>query len=588
MTVVVALVISALSTQHTALRVWAVIPTLSALGPLAILAAVFPAVFGALMLWLKRWSNYLGALSAASTLDWLHRYFGWFAGSWWGTDAGLWAVLAGSIVPFALAAAWRYHRNVDAMQPTRADRATLGLTAIALAALLAWRGYAGSDLLRWPWLEVCVAAASAAGAGLYLLASRRTAPAALSGESVALWTLLTACIAALALNVDRAANGPARPGYESPNIVWSVQLAEPARLHGGITCDGDRVYLGANHAKGFGGYGAVYSLDLNIGQQVWQFDNGGDMKPVFCTPAVASGRVFIGEGYHEDKDCRLFCLDAATGAKVWSFATASHTESGPVVADGRVYFGAGDDGLYCLDVATGQRVWHYEGFHVDASPVVTGGRAFASSGSGDGNRYNATELFCLDAATGKPVWRVPVDLSAFGACAVVGGKAYFGLGNGDFVKSHPRPAGALVCVDANTGQRLWRCDVPDAVLTRPAVGDGLVYFGSRDGHVYAADAVDGRVRWKASLGGPVVASPALVEGRLYAAGGDGRLARLDPTNGREVWAFDTPRAAGTSTVELWATPAATAKNGRNSIVLAATASNGIASTGRLWRLDDAE
>ena len=45
-------------------------------------------------------------------------------------------------------------------------------------------------------------------------------------------------------------------------------------------------------------------------------------------------------------------------------------------------------------------------------------------------------------------------MSAFGSCAVVGGRAHFGLGNGDFAASHPRPAGALVCVDAAGKQLL--------------------------------------------------------------------------------------------------------------------------------------
>lgn len=566
----------------------AVIPTLSVLGPLAILAAVFPAVFGGLTLWLKRWSYYLGALSAASTFDWLHRYFGWFAGTWWGTDAGLWTLLAGCVAPFACAAAWRYRRNFVALQPTRADIITLGLTTVALIALLAFRERVGSDLSHFPWLEVAVVAASVAGAWLYLIASRHTAPATLSGEFVALGTLLAATIAAVALNVGRTDRILYDPGGVSPNLIWSVQLSEPARLDGGLTCDVGRMYFGAHNGSGFSKSGAVYCLDLGTGQQVWKFDNDGDLKPVFCTPAVADGRVFVGEGYHEDKGCRLFCLDTATGTKVWAFRTTSHVESGPVVADGCVYFGAGDDGLYCLHAATGQPAWHYEGFHVDASPVVVDGRVYASSTSGDGNKYNATELFCLDAATGESIWRVPVDQSASGACAVAGGKAYFGLGNGNFVKSHALPVGALMCVDAKTGQRLWRCDMPDAVLTRSVVGDRLVYFGCRDGHIYAADTNEGHVVWNANLGGPVVASPRLVGGRLYAAGAGGRFARLDALNGRELWAFDTLRAADTSSVELWATPAVTSKDGRRIVVLAVAAHNGITATGRLWCLNDAD
>ena len=84
------------------------------------------------------------------------------------------------------------------------------------------------------------------------------------------------------------------------------------------------------------------------------FNNNGDMKPVFSSPCVWNGRLYIGEGFHSDMMCKLYCIDAAKGEKLWEFATKGHTESSPRVIDGRVYFGAGDDGLYCVDAITGE------------------------------------------------------------------------------------------------------------------------------------------------------------------------------------------------------------------------------------------
>src|SRR5262249_2531711 len=162
----------------------------------------------------------------------------------------------------------------------------------------------------------------------------------------------------------------------------------------------------------------------------WKFNNNDDlvlMKQGFSTPCLADGRLYVGEGFHQDKECRLFCLNADTGAKIWEFETSSHTESSPCIVNGKVYFGAGDDGVYCLKAADGREVWHFPGLHVDSSPVVIDGRLYAGSGVGD--RLNTTELFCLDAATGQPVWRLPIDLPAFGAPTVAGNEAFFGIGN---------------------------------------------------------------------------------------------------------------------------------------------------------------
>src|SRR3546814_14631899 len=42
----------------------------------------------------------------------------------------------------------------------------------------------------------------------------------------------------------------------------------------------------------------------------------------------------------------------------------------------------------------------------------------------------SSDLVCLDARTGNPVWRTPVHLPAWGNPLVVGDRVYIGLGNG--------------------------------------------------------------------------------------------------------------------------------------------------------------
>src|SRR5581483_5081186 len=108
--------------------------------------------------------------------------------------------------------------------------------------------------------------------------------------------------------------------------------------------------------------------------------------------------------------------DAATGKKLWDFTTTSHVESTPCVSGNKVYFGAGDDGLFCLDAATGKRIWHLPGLHVDANPLVIDNRLYCGSGVGDS--YKETVLFCLNTDTGEEQWRIAVDLPVWGMPAV--------------------------------------------------------------------------------------------------------------------------------------------------------------------------
>jgi outer membrane protein assembly factor BamB len=139
---------------------------------------------------------------------------------------------------------------------------------------------------------------------------------------------------------------------------------------------------------------------------------------------------------------------------------------------------------------------------------------------------------------------------------------FFGAGNGKLNRSAPRPAGALLCLDAATGRRLWRYDVPDAVLATPAVGDAFVWFTSRDRHCYCLDRRDGRLRWKRDLGSPVAAAPALCGRHVYAVASGGLVACLDADSGAPVWRFDVGKHAR-ATPELLSTPtlAPTAEGG---------------------------
>jgi outer membrane protein assembly factor BamB len=288
-------------------------------------------------------------------------------------------------------------------------------------------------------------------------------------------------------------------------------------------------------------------VDRATGKELWVFNDGGKMKDVFSSPCVAGGRVYIGEGFHQHADCKLYCLDAATGAKQWEFATASHTESTPCVVDGKVYFGAGDDGLFCLDAATGQEKWHLKGLHVDANPLVVGKRLYAGSGVGDA--YKDTVLFCLDADTGREVWQMPSDLPMWGMASAQGDDVYMGVGNGNFLESAEKPAGAVLGLNAaKKGERVWRYDVPDGVHVRVSADAKNVYFASRDQHCYCVDRKKGTLRWKVDLGSPVLASPFLLEGggdaSLYVASSDGLVSRLDAQTGKAAWTFDISGDSG--------------------------------------------
>lgn len=81
----------------------------------------------------------------------------------------------------------------------------------------------------------------------------------------------------------------------------------------------------------------------------------------------------------------------------------------------------------------------------------------------------------------------------------------------------------------------WQFQAQDWVFTTPAIGDGLVYFGSYDGRVYAADLADGLEKWRFETDAPIIASPAAADGLVFIGGMDGNAYALNGQTGAEAW-----------------------------------------------------
>jgi outer membrane protein assembly factor BamB len=264
---------------------------------------------------------------------------------------------------------------------------------------------------------------------------------------------------------------------------------------------------------------------------MWTFDA---RYPVFSSPVIAAGRVYVGEGLHEHADCRLYCLDLGTGEKIWQHQTSSHTESTPTVVDGKVYFGAGEDGIYCCDAETGRELWHFAEPHVDGCPLVVDGKVFFGSG------YGFQGVYCLDALTGNVLWKLPTPAPVWGAPSFAGGKLYVALSNGTFVESAASPLCEVRCLDPKDGRQIWRCTEPtDGVLTSVALSAGLAVFGSRDGNLYAVYADNGTLRWKHPVHAPILSSPAIAGGCVFFGADDGIFRCVRLSDGEPLWSYDT-------------------------------------------------
>jgi outer membrane protein assembly factor BamB len=554
---------------------FAVIPTLGLGGPLAILALLFPSLFGGVLLLFRRWTAFVAVLSINGLLLAPLLASGWFGwtlpGTWWGSSLVLW--LAMTLVTL-LGLLWAWRRHLTALQeghpdpPARTEHLVLWLLSLGcgLAVLFYWLDLRSSADPTWRFLlalSVGIWAGTLYKLYCSLLGARRARPH-LPTEGVILWaSLVVFLVFAATRTTAQGVTTEVIQGQADrplPKFLterkWAVLFSD--RASGGVysspCLDGERAYVSVAHRRGFQTFGAVYCLDLKTKKVLWSFDADGAMKQVYSSPRLAAGKLYVGEGFHDDPDCKLYCLEARTGKQIWAFPTSSQTESSVCIAAGKVYFGAGNDGLYAVDAASGKKLWQYPlqqdpsaVLRIGATPTVVGNRLYVGSGV-DRNHPEApgeTAVFCLDADTGRLIWKVKTDLPAWGGPAAAGEQVFFPLGNGDVAQDATHPAGALLCLEAGSGKAVWRTDVPNGVLSRPAVDRDSVYFGCRDGRCYCLNRYDGSRRWAKDLGSPVIGSPVLdppsPTGRasaVFVAAERGRVACLDPRSGAIFWAWD--------------------------------------------------
>ncbi len=597
---------------------FAVIPSVIIGGPLAILAMIFPTWFGG---W-RRWFALISGLSTASTIIFVYWLWGHhFATSVWGGNLAQWLMITVIIV---LSAAWAWQRHIQRLRtgeappaPTRAELIVLGVLALISFGTLAVCWKLGVKLTSPSWLILApMAIASIVGMAFVALARRESrqetpweeldlwTPSAPSGNGhsaspysatsggtvvavavvakpavaaptaadstrapalateVVILTAMAVVCTALAGALEPRGVGPGKAVNERFPVqggekVWMFRPDTGGQIESSPLVVGDRVYIGAT----LGTQGVVFCLDRVTGKPIWDTRRTLKfMKHVsISSPVLVEGKLYIGEGYHQDSNCMVYCLNAATGKEVWSFPTGSHTESSPFVIGGKVYIGAGDDGLYCLDAATGEEKWHYNGLHIDANPVVHQNRLYV--GAGEGDVHKETAILCVDAETGKELWKHKIDVPAWGSPVLAGEFIYFGIGNGHFDSADEKPVGAVLCVNASDGEKVWRFDTADGVLCRPTVDRCRVWCGCRDGNLYCLDRQTGKLHWKRDLGTPVVSAAAVARSgagglanAVYVLGSEGQVYGLEPNTGAICWKNDLTNG-GRLAVTLWSSPA---------------------------------
>ncbi len=212
----------------------------------------------------------------------------------------------------------------------------------------------------------------------------------------------------------------------------------------------------------------------------------------------------------------------------------------PRSADG-VVLAAHRSKLYAYDSATFEPRWVFPSSTGDDDIKPTA--LYGSSAVDGGTIYIPTysnKLYAVDLGTGELKWASPfsADDSLVGGAVASEGMVFFGSTDGN-----------VYALDRETGLQAWSFKTDDGVWSAPVLEGTTLYVTSLDGHLYALDAGTGDELWSFKTDAGVAATPVLSEqdGLIYVGGFDGRLRAIDIATHKERWAKEASNW-------FWATP----------------------------------
>ncbi len=264
--------------------------------------------------------------------------------------------------------------------------------------------------------------------------------------------------------------------------------------------------------------GKMHAFDPKTGKIVWEYATTGaaKRKGIWSTPAFHDGKLYFG-AYNGV----AYCLDAKTGAEVWTQSYGEWIGASPLIVPQHnlVCFGIeyerpwAQGSIGALDLATGQKRWeHLVKKYQHGSPAYWAGGDLVIWGSAD------HEMLGLEAASGKIRWSFKTGRSVKYAPSVCETRKIVAFAS--FDKS-------IYVLDVTTGEKLGRWKTAEICYTTPLIHHGRLFCGSGDRHLYVIDLNTMKLLRKIEVGARVYSSPIALEDRVVFGTSGGKIIEID-------------------------------------------------------------
>lgn len=263
------------------------------------------------------------------------------------------------------------------------------------------------------------------------------------------------------------------------------------------------------------GDGSIYCVDEKTGKLKWKTTTGAS---VLGSPLVHNDTVFIGGSDHS-----FTALSLSSGNKLWSFdSLQGPVVSTPLLYEGKIIFGAWDRHLYALDKRTGSLLWKWN----NGSTVRNFSPASCIPVAHDGVVYVVAPdryISAIDAADGKTLWRNNDATIRESIGISADGKWVYGKTMQDTIVAY--------ATSREKQSTAWRMGcgfgyehVPSMLIEK----DGVVFFGTKSGVVYAIDPARQQIVWSHKIDNSMVNTVRVLDKRrLVVATMDGKIVLLE-------------------------------------------------------------
>jgi outer membrane protein assembly factor BamB len=216
----------------------------------------------------------------------------------------------------------------------------------------------------------------------------------------------------------------ALPGRDILHGQWSSATYGDVNGQGQVYMAGGDGWLYAlNPADGE----LIWKFDLNPKDSIWELGGRGTRNNIISTPVFVENVVYLAVGQdpeHGIGDGHFYAIDATkTGdvtetAVIWHYGELTRTPSSAAVIDDRVYIAELNGFLYCLDRATGEKLWDHDTLAaIWGSPTVIDGKVYLGDEDGD-------VVILEDSRVKKLLGEFTVENSAYTTPVAANGRLY--------------------------------------------------------------------------------------------------------------------------------------------------------------------